>query len=317
MLPADFALHPFFALDHAESWVKLNPFMSYITQYLGHSRSLSTSIGGSRFSSVSLSRSGTPFSTLPAIPHLQPDTIMTTSSSESLTRFSSPSIFDDTTENGQSHDPRVAVQWKRARTLSSDVETVDTTSTEATAYRQLVAKKPSRKKTKKRPDAVKITHKLFVDRIETLTSIPPTWTVPRNNVAYLLELADEELLTTKAGSPQSIDAFIRSEVRPLPFHSCISCLQNVMQDQESWGGSSGHSKGDGFVFGLTAGTVGTQCRRAHLTCNGINTCEFFDEDLFRTCERYEPDDDAMRDLWNLELDANDKEASSVVAVISR
>ena len=142
MLPADFALHPFFALDHAKSWVKLNPFMSYITQYLGHSRSLSTSIGGSRFSSVSLSRSGTPFSTLPAISHLQPDTIMTTSCSESLTCFSSPSIFDDMTKNGQSHDPQVAaLQWKRARTLSSDVETVDTTSTEATAYRQLVAKK--------------------------------------------------------------------------------------------------------------------------------------------------------------------------------
>jgi len=313
MLPADFALHPFFGLDHAESWVKLNPFMSYIAQHQVHSRS---SVGGSRFSSVSLSCSGTPFSTLPAIPHLQPDTIMTTSSSGSLTRFSSPSIFDDMTENGQSHDPQVVVsQWKRARTLSSDVKTVDTTSTEGTAYRKLVAKKPSRKKTKKSPDAVKITYKLFIDRIETLTSVPLTWTVPQNNIAYLLELADEEPLMMKAGFPQSIDSFIRSEVHSLPFHSCISCLQHDVQDQESWGGSSGHSKGDGLVFGLTAGTVGIQCRCAHLTCNGINTCEFFDEDLFRTCERYEPDDDAMRDLWNLELDANDKEASSVLAVI--
>lgn len=50
-----------------------------------------------------------------------------------------------------------------------------------------------------------------------------------------------------------------------------------------------------------------QCRRAHLTCNGVHTCEFFDEKLFQNCERFEPDEEAMRELWNHELVANQKE----------
>ena len=70
-----------------------------------------------------------------------------------------------------------------------------------------------------------------------------------------------------------------------------------------------------MVFILVAGDGGIQCCWAHLTCNGINMCKFFDEGLFHGCKRYEPNVDAMCELWNQELDANEREAGSVIGVI--
>jgi hypothetical protein len=71
------------------------------------------------------------------------------------------------------------------------------------------------------------------------------------------------------------------------------------------------------VYGHDGSESKTQCHRAHLTCNGISACEFFDSQLFDNCERYEPDEEAMRELWNHELDANEKEAGSVLAIVLR
>ena len=61
----------------------------------------------------------------------------------------------------------------------------------------------------------------------------------------------------------------------------------------------------------------TLCRRAHLKCKGVNVCEFFDSTLFSGCERYEPDEDDMRTLWNHELEANEREAGSIHGILSR
>lgn len=92
----------------------------------------------------------------------------------------------------------------------------------------------------------------------------------------------------------------------------------VLQDQESWGGSAGHTKGDVHVYGLTSDlSEKLLCRRCHLKCNGVDTCEFIDPALFAECERYEPDEAAMRELWNHELDANEREAASAMGIISQ
>ena len=41
------------------------------------------------------------------------------------------------------------------------------------------------------------------------------------------------------------------------------------------------------------------------------------EELFGDCERFEPDPSAMVDLWNHELEANEREAASPEAILSR
>jgi hypothetical protein len=57
------------------------------------------------------------------------------------------------------------------------------------------------------------------------------------------------------------------------------------------------------------------CRRAQIYCNGVETCDLFDENILAGCQRFEPDEYHM--LWNHELDANAKEASLAVGIISR
>ena len=92
-----------------------------------------------------------------------------------------------------------------------------------------------------------------------------------------------------------------------------------MQDQDSWGGSVGRSAGEVYVFGFDEDdpTESVHCRRAYLHCNGVDICEHFDQDILEDCERYEPDPDKMRELWNRELDANSREALEEVNIVSR
>lgn len=72
------------------------------------------------------------------------------------------------------------------------------------------------------------------------------------------------------------------------------------------------------MFGLNEDiSISTWCRRAQLTCNGVDSCEYLDPTLFENCERFEPDEDARRELWNHELTANEREAGSVAGILSR
>lgn len=63
--------------------------------------------------------------------------------------------------------------------------------------------------------------------------------------------------------------------------------------------------------------VSTLCRRAQLQCNGIKVCEHFDHKLLENCERYEPDPEGMKELWNHELDANARESNSITNILTR
>ena len=92
-----------------------------------------------------------------------------------------------------------------------------------------------------------------------------------------------------------------------------------MQNQDSWGGSVGRSAGEVYVFGFNEDdpAESVHCRRAHLHCNGVDICEYFDLDILGDCERYEPDLDEMRELWNRELEANSREALEEANIVSR
>jgi hypothetical protein len=173
ILPTEFSVHSFFALDHAELWVQLDPFLAYISQQSPDK--------DSRLNEVSVSRSGTPFST---------------SRTQSYSRGGSSSHaahdpYDDADDDNLefSHGDVTTYYRKRTRAPSS---VVDITRGADTSQ-----KKPAAKKVKKAAGAVKVTGKLFVDSVITITAIPSTWTVPRGDTVYLLDLTSQIPLQTK------------------------------------------------------------------------------------------------------------------------
>ncbi|KAJ7652738.1 hypothetical protein DFH06DRAFT_1418342 [Mycena polygramma] len=141
------------------------------------------------------------------------------------------------------------------------------------------------------PQLIVVTRQLKVNIMLHLTTVPPTFDIPRIPTAILLDVsASVHLLTTPDG-----------------------------RNQESWEGlTSGHTKGDVNVYGFFSDPKKQVfCRRVHLRCNGIDTCEFFDADLLAGVERYEPDVEAMRELWVHEMDRTEDEAASGPAVLAR
>ncbi|KAF8155402.1 hypothetical protein B0H34DRAFT_675602 [Crassisporium funariophilum] len=147
---------------------------------------------------------------------------------------------------------------------------------------------------------LRLTAKMKVESLHTITNVPSTWLVPRRKEATLLDLTDKKLPDKGNGSKMTMDAFIRS------------------QDQDSWKGSLGHGQGDVGVFGFAnQGDVAVQCRRVELKCNGIKICEHFDNALLENCQRFEPDEQEMKAMFKQELNANETEAKSPVNIILR
>ncbi|KAF8180260.1 hypothetical protein K438DRAFT_2171820 [Mycena galopus ATCC 62051] len=148
---------------------------------------------------------------------------------------------------------------------------------------------------------IKITRQLKVDNLLYVTRVPPTFNVPRTPTALLLDLsASSHLLKKPDGGCMMVDSFIRAE------------------NQDSWDGSGAHTKGDAWVHNFTSNpNERIRCRRHALTCNGIDKCQFLDPELFAGLERFEADENAMRELWNHELDQNEAEAASPSGIIAR
>ena len=63
------------------------------------------------------------------------------------------------------------------------------------------------------PPRIKITRQMSVDRLILITSAPPTWTVIRDDAAYLLNVTATPEALVKNGKPRSIDAYMKAEVR--------------------------------------------------------------------------------------------------------
>ncbi|KAJ7323346.1 hypothetical protein DFH08DRAFT_1029726 [Mycena albidolilacea] len=113
---------------------------------------------------------------------------------------------------------------------------------------------------------IELTREQAVDKIVPISIIPATWTVSRVPTAYLVDLSDSRELLKVGHRTVAIDAFIRAE------------------DQDSWGGSSGHAKGDANTAGFMPDLTKTiRCRRCPFKCNGISTCEF--NSTCKSCNR--------------------------------
>ncbi|KAJ6466023.1 hypothetical protein C8R47DRAFT_42593 [Mycena vitilis] len=306
--------HPFFGLERAKEWVLPAPFASYkqamdeIQHSRGRARERSSSSRHSSPSnysgrrSVSLASQGwsSPVpspSRSPSVsrsPSLMPSRSPSRSRSPSLTRSESIHralaarlLSGSRAQSPQSRSGTLSPHSSRASSRSQS-QSRDSSPAQSNAESKNAPKRSHKGKGKAREtdvdDAekkVKITRELKVNGVTRLTEAPRTWTVPQDNTAYLLDLSESpDVLNEprKPGVRKSVDAFIRDE------------------DQDAWGGSTGSKNGDVWVHAFGEDRV--RARRVHLKCQGVRTCEYVSEELFGDCERYEPDEAAMRDLWN-------------------
>ncbi|PPQ86716.1 hypothetical protein CVT24_012477, partial [Panaeolus cyanescens] len=141
---------------------------------------------------------------------------------------------------------------------------------------------------------IRITRQLKVSQLITITTIPSTWTIIKGaKGAYLLDLRnDGREWRDASGELLSMAAIIKS------------------QDQDAWGGgSAGHTQPSKCPSVLVLD--GQKCQLAEHDCQGIYHCSELDMSLLDTCQRYAPDDDEMRDLFEAEREINGVEGSSL------
>ncbi|KAJ7697773.1 hypothetical protein B0H14DRAFT_3655259 [Mycena olivaceomarginata] len=311
--------HPFFQVDRAEDWVAPAPFNTWMRLMQELEAERGRKVNRSEAGSI---RSYTPGSSVAASPP-RSRTMSLAGRSDRLScspRSRSSSVHPNSRcsyGTGSGFSSRAA---SPSTILAFDVDIPSMIQPlhvesppappETTAIPQgTVTSKSSRRRGKGKgqqveedPDPrIKVIRELYVNRIIPVTTAPQTWTVPRDEVAYKLDVrANPDVLKNKKGNKmRTIDTYIKAE------------------DQDAWDGSTGHAgpKGDVWVYAFSGERV--RARRAQLRCKGICVCEFVSEELFGNCERFEPDEQAMRDLWNHKLDANEREAASPEAILSR
>ncbi|GJF01013.1 hypothetical protein PsYK624_173180 [Phanerochaete sordida] len=145
-----------------------------------------------------------------------------------------------------------------------------------------------------------ITRKAHVAEMNTITHVPDMWPVPRTSVATRIDLSASESGSSSGAAQQpTMDALIRDHSR------------------ESWGGSSGAAAGNTDVKPGILGAEAVRCRRVTLRCNGIDRCELTPKDIFKGCERYDPDPDAMRAVHEEMNNQNAKEVSLPARMLVR
>ncbi|KAF8580252.1 hypothetical protein K439DRAFT_1619957 [Ramaria rubella] len=334
--------HEYWSLENAEVWIKWVPFEAYLEWFRTvHPNQLSGSftVGPAKAAKGTIAPPPTradsplppssppisiPSSPVhPSIRHLSPDSVIIVSSDDEdfspsqrplpSERSSSPMFVD----SGSSDDFKVFEQELRAKrrsTIAQSASHPDSPIIISSDPPELTRPCKKRKAitlsssdfedgpSHKRACAdkgIRLTTKKTVAKIERLTTIPKVWAVPRDNTTYLLDLSeDPDKLCKPDGTTRTIDSLIRVE------------------DHESWAGSSGSKRGDTWVQNAL-GDAPVRCRTVALTCNGINTCELFDANLIRDCERFEPDENERRTIWDAAKVQNQKEAEDVNAIVAR
>ncbi|KAJ7782083.1 hypothetical protein B0H14DRAFT_2630969 [Mycena olivaceomarginata] len=306
MLGDHFLGHLFFDLDSTEAWINLVAFQAYMNTVHGSFNEYRTqnstpfsscppSRAESHVSSRGSSRGDSVFSTAGSRPSSHASFVPASRapSSEAPSPFvSSVIVLSDSDSE----------KFPAAVSTASLVPKIESGPAPPLSTYQTVPSHRNRCKGKEKAatSRLQVTRQEAVDEIIQISPIPSTWTVPRIPAAYLVNLSNAFDSLKVGNRTLTIDRFIRTE------------------DQDSWGGSSGHSVGDSEVVGFLPDlTTAIKCRRAHLKCKGVYTCEFIDPSHFEGCERYEPDPAATQALWKAELDANEREAASAAGIVSR
>ncbi|KAJ7774684.1 hypothetical protein B0H14DRAFT_2631897 [Mycena olivaceomarginata] len=312
--------HPFFSLENPDIWINPIAFQAYMdsTQDQVLSSTPATSRAPSRAtSSISMAESRAS-SRVSFIPSSRASSPISYASSDMLSRPSSSMSVEVIEIHDSDSDDPGSTAFPAARSTASSgnpfvpplpkVEIVDASiSLSSLPPATVPDTKPERKKKGKgkgklqQPQQTAITRQEKVDHIVHSTSVPMTYDVPRTPTALLVDLSGSvELLRAPEGHLVPLDTFIRA------------------QNHESWDGGAGHTVGDVNVAGFTSNlSEKIRCRRCHLKCNGIDTCEFFEEEIFDGLERYEADEKGMQELWDHALDQNEEEAASAPGIICR
>ncbi|KAH6897587.1 hypothetical protein BKA70DRAFT_1563041 [Coprinopsis sp. MPI-PUGE-AT-0042] len=140
-------------------------------------------------------------------------------------------------------------------------------------------------------ELIKITRQVKVKKVITLTSIPSTWSIPRNGskTAYLLDLRNEDRdwPRDKEGNLVSMATLIFAE------------------DQDSWTGpgSAGSTSEDKAPLVPFLGPD-VLCQAAAKQCGGCYHCSEIDPSILEGCERYEADPEGMKEVWRAERELN-------------
>ncbi|KAJ7187583.1 hypothetical protein GGX14DRAFT_409088 [Mycena pura] len=317
MISENYISHSFFSLDNTDFWINHVAFDAYMKLFHGSFNKYRTS-NSTPFSSRAPSRAASsPESRAPSradssfsLADSRPSSrasFMPSLCSPSVTRSSSPAshdvieIFDSDSDDFPVKIPTPLVPKVEGTSSSPPLNRLTVT----------LNSDAKRRKGKHKAEKVMIqlTRQESVNDIVEISTIPSTWTVPRVPTAYLIDLSNAPNLLEKG--------LFEKRLVFVPYKLVVLKLTEF-KDQDSWGGSSGHATGDAETAGFFPDLTKTiRCRRCHFECNGVYTCQFFDSSLFADCERYEPDEAAMRELWRHELDANEREAASAPGLISQ
>ena len=96
---------------------------------------------------------------------------------------------------------------KRKTTSSSDYEDDGSDSIKGVVKNTARGRKRTRGQ-----EGVRITTKTMVDSIEHFKVIPNVWSIPRQNIGYLLDLSDDPQMLTKNHQVRTMDSLIRAQV---------------------------------------------------------------------------------------------------------
>ncbi|KAF9044099.1 hypothetical protein BJ165DRAFT_1347476, partial [Panaeolus papilionaceus] len=190
------------------------------------------------------------------------------------------------------------------RSSSSEIEIVSKPKPQASKKTSRLKKKPRQHEivtpvsdSDNNPEEladIRVTRQLKVSKLVTITTIPSTWTIMKGATAYVLDLRDDGWEWSDAsGELLSMASIIKS------------------QDQDAWGGgSAGHTQAAKCPAVLILdGQKSRLCTAFYLCPQGIYHCSELDMSLLDDCQRYTPDDEEMRALFEAERDVNQEEGS--------
>ncbi|KII84398.1 hypothetical protein PLICRDRAFT_179640 [Plicaturopsis crispa FD-325 SS-3] len=300
-----------FSIENASSWLNTDSFATWVAQEMQRNAPMSpskSSAAGSRDASrapsmktpssrlSSRAPSSTPFRTTPKVQRFATPVEISDDSEDDLATVATPSKRTLPQLNLKAEPDEAAISLRRKSKAKREI--IEVSSDEGDDVAPL--RKKARPTAARKPrGAVQITRQLTCDKLIHLTELPTCWTIPVDGLrtAYFLDLTkDTRKWATDDGESMSMATIIKS------------------QDQDAWGGTgSGGSIGRASVV-MALDSV--KCQRARHSCQGIYHCNQLDMSLLDGCERYVPDPNQRRDLWEAERKINEQEGSTVIAKVA-
>ncbi|KAJ7131025.1 hypothetical protein C8R44DRAFT_904076 [Mycena epipterygia] len=286
----------YYTAENAENWLDIDKFMRWLGQHAQKTSvtppstpaSLSVPPARMQHPHPSSSRHLPPSSPIPATSSPAPPSF-------TRPRASPPTAIFDTDEDDI--PPAPLLQPRKCRRSQAEPKSHPA---ESDSDCMIVPTKKAKRRTNRGGSGGtklhEITKQFHVSEIRDIDEIPSVWTVPRlddgEDFVYRLDIThhSQEWLNDKK-EPLSMAAIIKSE------------------DQDSWGGGSAGATNKAKATKVAA-LDGVLCQVAKHECQGVYVCSELDISLLENHERYEPDDDEMRELFEAERVVNVRETSS-------